>query len=145
MENSRKALAYHRLKACTKVINQAVGDATSDMLLTLATLKILELDLSSWQGIYTDLPSKQVKVPALNKSAIECSDDETRALKPEALQNEIDSFVSQYPRSRCFVRPSGTEDVVRVYAEAETAEGAAAVAQMAVDAINTHVENYSSS
>jgi len=27
-------------------------------------------------------------------------------------------------KGRCFVRPSGTEDVVRVYAEAETREAA---------------------
>lgn len=31
-------------------------------------------------------------------------------------------MVAKYPRGRSFVRPSGTEDVVRVYAEAETAE-----------------------
>ena len=31
---------------------------------------------------------------------------------------------AKYPRGRCFVRPSGTEDVVRVYAEATTEEAA---------------------
>ncbi|CAN0126952.1 unnamed protein product, partial [Heterosigma akashiwo] len=32
------------------------------------------------------------------------------------------------PRGRCFVRPSGTENVVRVYAEAETQRAADALA-----------------
>jgi phosphoglucomutase len=32
------------------------------------------------------------------------------------------------PQGRCFVRPSGTEDVVRVYAEASTQDAADALA-----------------
>ena len=37
-----------------------------------------------------------------------------------ALQAEIDALVAKYKNGRSFVRPSGTEDVVRVYAEAST-------------------------
>jgi phosphoacetylglucosamine mutase len=33
-------------------------------------------------------------------------------------------FAAKYTQGRCFVRPSGTEDVVRVYAEASTQEAA---------------------
>ena len=36
------------------------------------------------------------------------------------MQSLLDAAMAKYPRGRCFVRPSGTEDVVRVYAEAET-------------------------
>jgi hypothetical protein len=39
---------------------------------------------------------------------------------PPALQEAIDALVAQFSRGRSFVRPSGTEDVVRVYAEAAT-------------------------
>ena len=31
---------------------------------------------------------------------------------------------AKYPRGRCFIRPSGTEDVVRVYAEASRQQAA---------------------
>lgn len=34
------------------------------------------------------------------------------------------AFTAKDPQGRCFVRPSGTEDVVRVYAEASTQEAA---------------------
>ncbi|KAE8703302.1 hypothetical protein F3Y22_tig00110472pilonHSYRG00282 [Hibiscus syriacus] len=34
----------------------------------------------------------------------------------------------KYPRGRCFIRPSGTEDVIRVYAEASTQEAADSLA-----------------
>lgn len=41
-------------------------------------------------------------------------------MTPKGLQDEINSLVSKYSKGRAFVRPSGTEDIVRVYAEAAT-------------------------
>ena len=39
-------------------------------------------------------------------------------------------------RGRCFIRPSGTEDVVRVYAEAKSKKSASALAGAAAVIIN---------
>ncbi len=55
-----------------------------------------------------------------NPRVIETTDAERRAVSPEGLQDAIDSLVKKYKQARSFVRPSGTEDVVRVYAEADT-------------------------
>lgn len=55
-----------------------------------------------------------------DRNVITTTDAERKCVTPEGLQNEIDSIVSKYPKGRSFVRPSGTEDVVRVYAEAAT-------------------------
>ena len=44
------------------------------------------------------------------------------------LQEGIDAAVEKYDLGRSFVRPSGTEDVVRVYAEAGSKEHADALA-----------------
>lgn len=51
---------------------------------------------------------------------IDTTDAERRTVSPVGLQEAIDSLVKKYRQARSFVRPSGTEDVVRVYAEAET-------------------------
>lgn len=51
------------------------------------------------------------------------NDNDTICLEPELVQPELDIIMKEY-NGRCFVRPSGTEDVVRVYAEAETREAA---------------------
>lgn len=126
--SSRKLLAFHRLKACLAVINQAVGDAVSDMLLCLAALKLLEMDFASWAALYTDLPSKTVKAPLLRR-VITCSEDETQVVSPKPLQTALNQLVAEGAGGsasanmrRCFVRPSGTEEVVRIYAEASTVE-----------------------
>ena len=47
---------------------------------------------------------------------------DTELSKPEGLQERINQQVAKFSKGRCFVRPSGTEDVVRVYAEAETVD-----------------------
>jgi len=56
-------------------------------------------------------------------------------VKPEGLQAEIDALVRLHPQGRAFVRPSGTEDVVRVYAEAASLEATLALAQAVVDVV----------
>lgn len=56
----------------------------------------------------------------LDRRLIDTTDAERRAVSPAGLQEAIDSLVKKHKKARSFVRPSGTEDVVRVYAEAET-------------------------
>ena len=52
------------------------------------------------------------------RGVIVTTDAERRTLSPAGLQEAIDSLARKYGQGRAFVRPSGTEDIVRVYAEA---------------------------
>jgi len=74
-------------------------------------------------------------------SIITTNENETAAVAPAALQIALqaamDDMISQEssgngPKPRCFVRPSGTEDAVRVYAEANTQKGADTLAYEAM-------------
>ena len=60
-----------------------------------------------------------------------------RVTAPAGLQDRIDEILSKFPStSRAFVRPSGTEDVVRVYAETpKSQEETDALAKAVVDAV----------
>lgn len=111
--------AILRLKLLAQLINQAVGDAISDLLLVDAILHLTGSDIPSWNTLYNDLPSQQTKVAVPDRSLIVTNANETRVTAPAGLQEAIDAAVAQYPSGRAFVRPSGTEDVVRIYAEAE--------------------------
>lgn len=102
------------------LINETVGDALSDMLLVEIILHSKDWDLKDWLARYTDLPNLQLKVKVKDRCVFETTDAERKCVKPEGLQAEIDLLVAKYNRGRAFVRPSGTEDVVRVYAEAAT-------------------------
>jgi phosphoacetylglucosamine mutase len=93
----------------------------------------------AWSALYTDLPSKQVKVPIPNKNLIICSEDETMVVSPTIIQEELNVCMQRIPQGRAFIRPSGTEDVVRVYAEAETPALADQLAREAIHIIRSHL------
>jgi phosphoacetylglucosamine mutase len=114
--------------AVSRLMNQAVGDAISGLLLVEAILRC-GTALEAWEALYSDLPSRQTKLKVADRSAITTADAERRCVAPEGLQAAIDGVVAKVPRGRAFARPSGTEDAVRVYAEAETQEAADALAR----------------
>ena len=100
---------------------QTVGDAISDMLIVEIILNSLNISIQQWDTFYTDLPNRLLKQEVKDRNAITTTDAERRCVKPEGLQNAIDQVVAQFGnKARSFVRPSGTEDVVRIYAEANS-------------------------
>ncbi|KAG4909932.1 hypothetical protein JHK87_056048 [Glycine soja] len=113
-----------RLLAVSKLINQAVGDALSGLLLVEVILQHMGWSINKWNELYHDLPSKQLKVKVADRTAIVTTNAETVVVSPPGLKEAINEETAKYPQGRCFVRPSGTEDVVRVYAEASTPEAA---------------------
>ncbi|XP_014829918.1 PREDICTED: phosphoacetylglucosamine mutase [Poecilia mexicana] len=126
--NDERKKAAFLLQNTINIINQTVGDAISDMLLIEAILAIKGMTVQQWDAIYSDLPNRQLKVKVSDRRVIDTTDAERRAVTPAGLQEAIDDLVKKYEKARSFVRPSGTEDVVRVYAEADTQESADALA-----------------
>ncbi|XP_073038428.1 phosphoacetylglucosamine mutase-like isoform X1 [Primulina eburnea] len=125
---SEQQKAALRLIATSKLINQAVGDALSGMLLVEAILLHWGWSIYRWNELYQDLPSRQLKVKVIDRTAVVTANAETVVVKPPGIKEAIDVETAKYPKGRCFVRPSGTEDVVRVYAEALTQEAADSLA-----------------
>ncbi|CAJ2645945.1 unnamed protein product [Trifolium pratense] len=113
-----------RLLAVSKLINQAVGDALSGVLLVEVILKHMGWSIHRWNELYHDLPSRQLKVKVADRTSVVTANAETVVVRPPGLQEAINAETAKYTQGRCFVRPSGTEDVVRVYAEASTQEAA---------------------
>lgn len=108
------------LMAFVDLTNETVGDAMSDMLLVESILYEKNWTCDDWNKEYTDLPNKLNKVMVKDRRVIKTNEDETRVLEPKELQEKIDELTKNWSCARSFVRPSGTEDVVRVYAESET-------------------------
>jgi phosphoacetylglucosamine mutase len=117
--SEEQKLSLNKLLLTIDLINETVGDAISDMLLVETILHAKGWDLSDWLRTYDDLPNTIKKVTVQDRTIFETTDAERKCVKPEGLQEKIDECVKKYKRGRSFVRPSGTEDVVRIYAEAE--------------------------
>ena len=63
------------------------------------------------------------------------NENDTICLAPPKVQEQLEEAMKEF-NGRCFVRPSGTEDVVRVYAEAETRQAAESLSQKAEQIVN---------
>lgn len=113
-----QSTALNHLINLTHLINQTVGDALSDMLLVEVVLAHKSYSGIEWDSLYSDLPNRLVKVVVADRNAFKTEDAERRLVSPHGLQSRIDELVGKFEGGRSFVRPSGTEDVVRVYAEA---------------------------
>ena len=121
-KSDKQGRAILVLQALTDLINQTVGDALSDLLLVEAILQYNQMSFEEWDSSYTDLPSKQEKVKVANRFLFQPIKADTELQEPASLQEKINLIVKKYKNGRCFVRPSGTEDIVRIYCEASTIE-----------------------
>lgn len=120
ISSHKPSTALTNLKNIIDVINQTVGDALSDAFLVEAVLAHKSFSGVEWDSMYCDLPNRLVKVVVSDRNAFKTEDAERRLVSPPGLQAKVDELVRKYEGGRSFVRPSGTEDVVRVYAEAAT-------------------------
>ena len=114
------ANAIKQLLALSELINQAVGDALSDMLLVEIVLAHRGWGAAEWDAAYEDLPNRLFKVEVPDRTIFQTTDAERKLENPPGLQEKIDEAVRKVDMGRSFVRPSGTEDCVRVYSEAKS-------------------------
>ncbi|KAK6110775.1 Phosphoglucomutase/phosphomannomutase alpha/beta/alpha domain I family protein [Brugia pahangi] len=133
-----QTIQIKRLLYFSKLLNTVVGDAMTDLLAVEMILKHYDWTVENWNNMYKDLPNVQRKLRAVNRSVFQMSADETTCVKPRKLQGAINTIVSKYTDGRSFVRPSGTEDVVRIYAEAATEHDAEAIANEVEVAVATY-------
>lgn len=111
------------------LFNPVIGDAISDMLAFEVTREFIQASFGCGfsMRLYDDLNVMQDKV-YLNRRDLEtlvCDKETERFLvEPKTIQESIDNYVSNLNDncSRAFIRPSGTEEVARVYVESPTLE-----------------------
>ena len=121
-ESPAQLEALQALQAIARLINQTVGDAMSDMLLVEVILAQKEYSVKEWLATYKDKPNMLKAVPVRNRNDFKTEEGsaERRLAAPAEVQARIDETVAKYTDGRAFIRPSGTEDVIRVYGEAAT-------------------------
>lgn len=122
IENNENA-KFLNLKRLFKIINNFTGDAISDILVVETILRHYGWDVKQWYQIYEDRPNSLTKIEIPDKNLLKSTNYGQTCIQPEGLQSAIDEIVSGYGSgARSFVRPSGTENIVRVYAEASSQE-----------------------
>jgi phosphoacetylglucosamine mutase len=132
------AAAASQLAAMERVTNPAVGDGLSAVLLVEAVLACRRMSVAQWSALYSDLPCCHTACRVKDRSAVKTAPgDERLCVAPPGLQDAVDAAVAGAgPSARAFVRASGTEDLVRVYAEAATQPAAEQLARLVARAVH---------
>jgi phosphoacetylglucosamine mutase len=134
-ESPAQASALENLCALINLINEAVGDALSDLLLVEVILVHKGWGPKEWDSTYTDLPNRLVRVEVKDRTAFKTTDAERKLVEPVGVQEKVDSLVGKYKQGRAFARASGTEDAVRVYSEAAERGEAEELARLVADVV----------
>lgn len=110
-------------KCISRIANQCVGDGICDLLLCRLALSYQCWNLKQWNELYYDWASLSLTVEVEDRSIIKCaSGNDQLCIEPFGLQTKIDQLMQRYSSCRIFVRPSGTENVVRIYIETQDVE-----------------------
>lgn len=136
---------FELLKAFLMSINHCVGDAMVDALTFFLSLRVLQmtpaqvLDPAFLSPL--EVVQRKVRMDRAKLNLLKCQPEhEGFLLEPQDLQAKIDAAISALDpraRARAFVRPSGTEDVCRIYAEAATLTNAENLAQVCESLLNS--------
>ena len=118
LEGKENELAAKKLVSFLKLSNPYVGDAICNLLMIEAVLRDRDFSLDFFNAVYKENPNKMYKVVVRDRTKWKTTWDETRLLEPSMFQGYIDYYVQNREECRAFARPSGTEDILRLYVEA---------------------------
>ena len=137
---SKRYPSAQALKALEETLNPAVGDALAVMLAVEGIRAVEGIGAAEWLELYSERASVQRKVECLQARSIRTEHAETRVVSHPELQSAIDDAVSRVRQGRAFVRPSGTEQVMRVYAEAREAAEAEWLARLVSESVKHYLK-----
>lgn len=119
------------LKEMLSVLNNYTGDAVSDILIVESILNYYDWDVLEWDKLYEDRPNSLIKAEIEDRELVQTTNAGRTCTSPAGLQQKIDELVRQYgSQARAFVRASGTENVVRIYAECGSQDAANELAKV---------------
>ena len=107
-----------------------------DMLGVLFILQETNLTMDEWNDMYTDNPYHLFKMKVFDKSCFKTTKNELKLIKPDDFQQYIDTICDE--KVRCFVRPSGTEDYIRIYVEGNTLDIVNNISNLVTTWVNTN-------
>ncbi len=96
--------------------NKVVGDGISGIFCVLYFLKQLNMSYEDWFHLVTKNNNLLYKKEVDDKSIFKTNEVGDRLIEPIEIQNQLDEIMKKYD-CYCFIRPSGTENILRIYVE----------------------------
>lgn len=117
--NSKLTDKIEELKELKEIFNQYVGDSISNLVGIMTILNKSNISYNDWYNLYKNKPNILTKIHIADKSIYLSETNEKRLIAPINVQKYLDSIINKYIDLNifCFVRASGTENILRLYVE----------------------------
>ena len=122
IETSKDSQIIELFQLFIALFNTTTSDGLANILVIESILKIMNLSINDVYKFYEDLPYKMVNIEVKDKNKFVTNEDDSKLLEPNDVKNKIDELVKKYEKCRVLIRPSGTEDCLRIYVETKTDE-----------------------
>ena len=117
--NNKKLLDISFFNHVSMLNNEVVGDGVSGIFCVKYFLKCLNMNHIEWYNKVQKNNFILYKKEVEDKEIYITNTIGDRLIEPNKLQNELDILMEKY-NCFCFIRPSGTENVIRIYIESNS-------------------------
>ena len=114
-----KNIHNKKINNFSKIFNNLVGDSISNLIGIFYIINELKITKEEWYNLYEEKENKIRNIEVIDKEIFYTNDDETMLIEPKLVQEFIDYLMEKYKENDlfCFIRPSGTENKLRIYIE----------------------------
>ena len=119
IETSKDSQIIELFQLFIALFNSITSDGVSNLLVIESIMKSMNLSIKDVYDFYNEIPYKIVDIKMKYRKFI-TNEDDSKIIEPKNMQIIIDELSNKYANSKIYVRPTGTEDCLRVYVESET-------------------------
>ena len=119
IETSKDSQIIELFQLFIALFNSITSDGVSNLLVIESIMKSMNLSIKDVYDFYNEIPYKIVDIKMKYNKFI-TNEDDSKIIEPKNMQIIIDELSNKYANSKIYVRPTGTEDCLRVYVESET-------------------------
>ena len=118
-------------------LNPLIGDGIADLFAISYVLQELDISPKQWYELFHKIPARTYKLVVKDKSIFRTTPDESRLIEPPQLQQQLDDIMKN--GYRIFLRPSGTENILRMHIEAATETDMEEAKHMVRDSLKQYI------
>ena len=119
IETSKDSQIIELFQLFIALFNSITSDGVSNLIVIESIMKSMNLSIKDVYDFYNEIPYKIVDIK-MKYSKFITNEDDSKIIEPKNMQIIIDELSNKYANSKIYVRPTGTEDYLRVYVESET-------------------------
>jgi phosphoacetylglucosamine mutase len=130
------------LRALRQLFNQVIGDGIMNLIGVQYILQQMKMSPAKFFSIFTKCKSVMKKIEVNEDIRSQFKMDGIDLVEPKEVIKKLEDIESQYLNTRVYIRPSGTEPILRAYIETENSDRLNDVTKLVMNIIAEYGERH---